>query len=371
MHITGIKLLPITIPRTREFKVAYATRTVYQGVLVQLLTDAGLTGIGEAAPNFEVCHETPEGTAEALAAMAPLVRGAHPLERERILGRLEPWRHTHAAALAAVDIALWDLAGKAAGLAVRDLIGGFRPSLPNAMTIGIMTLERTVAEARAILASGRYAEIKLKLGLDPELDVARVQAVRAVVGPGFPLHVDANQGYDRHGALRVLAALEAARIDFAEQPVAAGDTEALQWVSARSPIPVMADEALHSPEDALMLVRERACAMFNIKLQKVGGISRALDLLAIARAAGVPCLIGCMTETLVGITAGAHVALGSPTVTHVDLDGHVDLAFQPARGGIRIEGDQLGVSGAPGLGIELDPDCLERFAGVATLPLGQ
>ena len=367
MRITGIKILPVTIPRLKELKVAYATRTVYQGFLVQFFTDSGLTGIGEAAPNFEVCHETLEGTAEALTAMAPLVCGRHPLERERILGLLEPWRHTHAAALAAVDTALWDLAGKAAGLAVRDLIGGCRLRIPNAMTIGIMALDQTVREARSILESGLYAEIKLKLGLDPELDVARVQAVRAVVGPGFPLHVDANQGYDRAGALRVLMALEAARIDFAEQPVAAGDTEALKWVSDRSPIPVMADEAVHSPEDALMLVRAQACAMLNIKLQKVGGISRALDVLAIARAAGLPCLIGCMTETLVGITAGAHVALGSPTVTHVDLDGHVDLASSPVRGGLQIDGDQLGVTGAPGLGLELNDACVEQFAQMETL----
>jgi L-alanine-DL-glutamate epimerase-like enolase superfamily enzyme len=362
VRVTDIKILPVTIPRRKELKVAYATRTVYRGFLVQLATDTGLTGLGEAAPNFEVCGETQEGTAAALAAMAPLVRDQDPLERERVLALLEPWRHAHASALAAFDLALWDLAGKAAGLPLRALLGGWRRSIANAMTIGIMPLEQTVAEARAILATCQYAELKLKLGLDPELDVARVRAVRAVVGPGFPLHVDANQGYDREGALRVLAALADAAIDFAEQPVAAADTEALRWVSERSPIPVMADEALHTPEDALALVRARACSMFNIKLQKVGGISRALDVLAIARAAGIPCLIGCMTETLVGITAGAHLALGSAAVSHVDLDGHVDLARNPVKGGVRVAGDQLTVADAPGLGVELDEDVIEQLA---------
>jgi len=270
VRVTGIKILPVTIPRRKELKVAYATRTVYRGFLVQLATDTGLTGLGEAAPNFEVCGETQEGTAAALAAMAPLVRDQDPLERERVLALLEPWRHAHASALAAFDLALWDLAGKAAGLPLRALLGGWRRSIANAMTIGIMPLEQTVAEARAILATGQYAELKLKLGLDPELDVARVRAVRAAAGPGFPLHVDANQGYDREGALRVLTALADAGIDFAEQPVPAGDLEALRWVSERSPVPVMADEALHTPEDALALVRARACSMFNIKLQKVG-----------------------------------------------------------------------------------------------------
>jgi L-alanine-DL-glutamate epimerase-like enolase superfamily enzyme len=362
VRITGVKILPISIPRLKELKVAYATRTVYHGFLVQLATDAGLTGWGEAAPNFEVCHETLDGTAAALAAMAPLVTGHDPLERERLLALLEPWRRDHAAALAAFDLALWDLAGKAAGLPVRALLGGCRQRIANAMTIGIMPLEQTVAEARAILATGQYAELKLKLGLDPELDVARVRAVRAAAGPGFPLHVDANQGYDREGALRVLTALADAGIDFAEQPVPAGDLEALRWVSERSPVPVMADEALHTPEDALALVRARACSMFNIKLQKVGGISRALDVLAIARAAGVPCLIGCMTETLVGITAGAHLALGSAAVTHVDLDGHVDLARNPVKGGARVEEDQLTVSDAPGFGLELDEELLKQLA---------
>ena len=367
MRILGVKILPVSIPRLKELKVAYATRTVYNGFIIQVSTDSGLTGLGEAAPNFEVCHETVEDTAAALAAMAPRVAGCDPLAREQILARLEPWRMAHASALAAFDIALWDLAGKAAGLSVRDLIGGYRQRIPNAMTIGILPLDRTVAEARSILAGGLYREIKLKLGLDPDLDVARVRAVRAVVGPDFPLHVDANQGYDGDGALRVLAALAAERIDFAEQPVAAGDTALLKWVSDRSPIPIMADEAVHTPEDALLLVRAQACSSLNVKLQKVGGISRALDVLAIARAAGLPCLVGCMTETLVGITAGAQVALGSPTVTHVDLDGHVDLASSPVLGGVEVIDGHLSVTGAPGLGLRLSEACQERFDRLETL----
>jgi L-alanine-DL-glutamate epimerase-like enolase superfamily enzyme len=294
--------------------------------------------------------------------MAPLVRGSNPLAREAILEHLEPWRHTAAAALAAYDIALWDLAGKSAGLPIRDLIGGYRHGIPNEMTIGIKDLAATVAEARSIKASGMYAEIKLKLGLDPDLDIERVRAVRAAVGRAFPLHVDANQGYDREGALRVLQALAGAGIDFAEQPVPAEDRESLRWLSDRSPIPVAADEAVHTPEDASALVQSHACSMLNVKLQKVGGISRALDILAIARAAGIPCMIGSMTETLVGITAGAHVALGSGVVTHVDLDGCVDLAFQPAVGGIEIKGDQLTVPDRPGLGVELNSEYLDRFA---------
>jgi len=264
-------------------------------------------------------------------------------------------------------MALWDLAGKIAGLPLCALLGGARKRIANAMTIGILSLDETVAEARAILAGGRFREIKLKLGLDPGLDVARVRAVRSALGPDFPLHVDANQGYDREGALRVLEALAPSRIAFAEQPVPARDLDALKWVSERSPIPVMADEAVHTPEDALALVRARACSMLNIKLQKVGGLSRALDVLAIARAGGMPCLIGCMTETVVGIAAGAALALGSSNVTHVDLDGYVDLAFNPATGGVREEGDHLGATGAPGLGLELDGAHRQRFEQLANL----
>ena len=367
MRISGVKILPIAIPRLKELKVAYATRTIYNGFIIQVCTDSGLTGLGEAAPNFEVCGETLEATATSLAAMAPRVVGRDPLAREQILAGLEPWRRSHAAALAAYDIALWDLAGKAAGLPVRDLLGGFRQRIANAMTIGIMPLERTVAEAQSILASGRFQEIKLKLGLEPDQDVARVRAVRAVLGPDFPLHVDANQGYDGDGALRVLNALASERIDFAEQPVSAQDTGLLKWVSDRSPIPIMADEAVHTPEDALGLVRAQACSSLNVKLQKVGGISRALDVLAIARAAGLNCLLGCMTETLVGITAGAQVALASATVTHVDLDGHVDLAFSPVLGGVEVIGGQLTVPDAPGLGVQLNDEYRLRFEGLETL----
>jgi L-alanine-DL-glutamate epimerase-like enolase superfamily enzyme len=367
MRITCIKALPFTIQRLKELKVAYATRKVYQGILLRLETDAGLTGLGEAAPNLEVCGETPESAAGALAAMAPLVHGRNPLERERILSALEPWRHAHASALAAYDIALWDLAGKAAGQPIRALAGGFRERIANAMTIGIMGLEETLQEARSIRASGRFQEIKLKLGLDPELDVARVRAVRAELGPDFPLHVDANQGYSRETALEVLSRLADQGIAFVEQPVSAADLDGLKWVHERSPVPVMADEAVRSPEDALRLVRAQACAMLNVKLQKVGGISRALDVLAIARSAGLPCLVGCMTETLVGTTAGAHVALASPAVAHVDLDGHVDLALSPVTGGIYLTGAQLSVPASPGLGVELDQAFQAQFQAARPL----
>jgi L-alanine-DL-glutamate epimerase-like enolase superfamily enzyme len=296
--------------------------------------------------------------------MAAHLRGRDPLRREALLAALEPWRRTQAAALAAVDTALWDLAGKAAGLPLCALLGGFRAAIANAVTIGILPLEATVAEARAIQAGGRFREIKLKLGLDPDLDVARVRAVRSALGPDFPLHLDANQGYGAEGALVVLRALEPERIDFVEQPTPAQDTEALAWVSRRSPIPVMADEALHSPEDAIRLARAGACAMLNVKLQKVGGITRGLEVLAIARAAGMPCLVGCMTETPVGITAGAHLALASPAVSHVDLDGHLDLAFHPTRGGVREQGDQLTLGTGAGLGLELEEPFRQRFMPV-------
>jgi L-alanine-DL-glutamate epimerase-like enolase superfamily enzyme len=126
----------------------------------------------------------------------------------------------------------------------------------------------------------------------------------------------------------------------------------------------MADEALHSPEDAIRLARAGACAMLNVKLQKVGGITRGLEVLAIARAAGMPCLVGCMTETPVGITAGAHLALASPAVNHVDLDGHLDLAFHPTRGGVREQGDQLTLGTGAGLGLELEEPFRQRFMPV-------
>jgi L-alanine-DL-glutamate epimerase-like enolase superfamily enzyme len=368
MRITEVKILSISIPRLKELKVAYATRTVYRGVLLLLETDAGLCGLGEAAPNLEVCGETPEGAAAALAEMAVHLRGHDPLRREELLAALEPWRRNQAAALTAVDMALWDLAGKAAGLPLCSLLGGFRTAIGNAMTIGILSLEATVTEARAIQAGGRFREIKLKLGLDPDLDVARVRAVRAALGPDFPLHLDANQGYDPEGALAVLRALEPERIDFVEQPTPAQDLEALAWVSRRSPIPVMADESLHSPEDALRLARAEACTMLNVKLQKVGGITRALEVLAIARTAGMPCLVGCMTETPVGITAGAHLALASPAVSHVDLDGHLDLAFHPTRGGVQEQGDELTLPadpGATGLGLELEATIRDQFMRVS------
>ena len=287
MRITGIKVLPVTIPRLKALKVAYATRTVYQGFLVQLGTDAGLHRPGRSGAQFRGVRGDPGGHRRGPGRHGAPGRGtATPWSAEALLARLEPWRRAHAAALAAFDTALWDLAGKAAGLPVRALLGGFRRAHPQRH------------DHRHPAPGGDRGRGP---GHPGQRALRRDQA-QAGPGPG-PGRGPGAGGRGPWPARTSPCTWTPTRATTATAPCGCwrrwppsgwtswssrcppGIIEALKWVSDRSPMPVMADEAVHTPEDALELVRARACAMLNIKLQKVGGISRALDVLAIARAA--------------------------------------------------------------------------------------
>ncbi|MCS7240406.1 MAG: dipeptide epimerase, partial [Candidatus Bipolaricaulota bacterium] len=140
------------------------------------------------------------------------------------------------------------------------------------------------------------------MGEEPRKDVARVRAVREAIGEGVRMWIDANQGWTRAQAVWALARLSEYGVEFVEQPVPAEDLEGMAWVRKRSPIPVMADESVHSPADALRAIRLGACDYVNIKLMKAGGLLRAKEIAAICKHAGLPNMIGGMVESNLSAT---------------------------------------------------------------------
>ena len=349
MKLTSCDVYQVLIPLVKPFVIASATQRAYEGVLLRLRTADGLEGWGEAAPSPIVTGETPDGVEQELRSSSRRIITLDPLETDGSLSLLERWV-TGPAARAAVDIAMMDLKGQYYAIPLHHLLGGYRSELETSVTVSIRDGEETLRQAGELLGKG-FRTLKVKLGSDPDGDIARVRLLRSCLGSKVRIRVDANQGYTVSSALRVLRAIYGCDIDFCEQPVPKDDLKALAKVTRGSPVPIMADESVTGPEQLLRIIKMKAAAMVNLKLMKAGGMRRAMQMALIAEAAGMPCQMGCMIETRIGITAATHLALASRNISFADLDGHLDLAVDPCQGGVITASGVNRLSPGAGLGL--------------------
>lgn len=363
MRIRDVEIYPFELKMKEPFTVAFETYDHSKGVLIRIRTDAGLTGLGEASPLLRVTGDTQATAVHAARQIRDLLIGKDPLAIERTLGLIGLHLHSNPAIVAAFDMALWDLLGKAAGLPVFRLLGGDTTTFETDLTIGLETPEAMAASARASLAQG-FRTLKIKLGQEPAADLARLQAIREAVGDAVTLRIDANQGYTVPQARYALRHMERFNLQCCEQPLDHKDLEGMRYLRTVCPIPLMADESLFSPSDALRLLREEACDFFNIKLMKCGGITNALKIAWIGEAGGVPCMVGCMLESRLGLTAAAHVHGARRGVTMADLDSHYDFTVDPILGGIRVAEGLVTLPEQPGLGADIDPAFLRKLERV-------
>jgi L-alanine-DL-glutamate epimerase-like enolase superfamily enzyme len=290
-----------------------------------------VAGHGEGAP----IARYDESAASALAWLDRIELGDDPFALDEIWSTLPPGEQ---AARSALDAALHDLQGKLTLLPVHRLLGLRRAGPPTSWTIWLGDPDDMARRTEKIAPRG-FKRLKLKLGGGDGLDVERVRAVRAVTD--LPLQCDANEAWTLEEALEVIPQLG---VDYCEQPLPAGDPAGPE-LKRRSPVPIYVDEDCHTLADVAACA-ERAHGI-NIKLAKSGGIREAVRMVAAARALDLGVMLGCMVESGLGIAAGAHIA---SLMDHVDLDGNLLLAEDPAPGVAFVDGVQLPAE-APGLGV--------------------
>ena len=368
MKVTAVHVATLELAYGEPFVIASSALAAGPCDLVRVETDEGLTGYGEACPAYEFTGDTLWTVEDVIGEyLGPATIGRDPCHIEEIVHvwERELWTVGNQAARGALEMALWDLQGKALGRPVVDLIGGrTRAALAEVVAWGWDEPETLAAKTRALAAEG-VTVFKVKVGDAAERDEARVAAVRAAAGRHARLTVDANQGwYDAATAVRAIKRLEPYDIEFVEQPVRMDDLEAARRVRDRVDVPLALDESVREPRHALAAVKAGAADIFVIKLMKSGGILNALKINAIAEAAGIGVMMGNMGESSLGLSAHFQVSAALANATHCDAD----VPWRP--GGIaRDIGRGLktelrdGVSvvvipEGPGLGIEIDDDAV-------------
>ena len=354
MRITNIKIGRISVPLRTPFKTALRTVNSVEDVIVEIHTDTGNIGFGEAPPTGVITGDTTGAIIGAIEDhIKKTIMGMRIEDFEELMLKLQSCILKNTSAKAAVDIALYDLYGQLYGAPLYKLLGGYRKEIVTDITISVNDPEEMAKDSLEAINRG-YSTLKIKVGKDSKKDMERMSAIRQAVGYDINLRIDANQGWKPKEAVNVLRQMEDAglQIEFVEQPVLAHDIEGLKFVTDNVNIPVLADESIFSPMDALNVLQRRAADFINIKLMKTGGIYNALKICSLAEMYGVECMIGCMLEAKVSVTAAVHLACAKSIITKIDLDGPVLCSEDPVNGGAIFNESQIILTDAPGLGIK-------------------
>ena len=354
MKITEVKLGKISVPLRVPFKTALRSVSSVEDIVVEVHTDTGAVGYGEAPPTGAITGDTTGAILGALQDhIIKTVVGRDVDDFEDLMLALNKCIVGNTSAKAAMDMALWDLYGQLYKIPVYKLLGGSRKEIITDITISVNDPDEMARDAGDAVRRG-YDTLKIKVGAHPELDVARLTAVRQAIGNDTRIRIDANQGWEPKQAVRLLNQMQEKGLDieFVEQPVKAHDIDGLKYVTERSYVPVLADESVFSPEDAVRIMQTRAADLVNIKLMKCGGLYNALKIVSAAEVYGVECMIGCMLEAKISVNAAVHLACAKKIITKIDLDGPVLCSEDPILGGAVFDEQRITVSDEPGLGIK-------------------
>jgi muconate cycloisomerase len=368
MNITSIDTIPINVP-IRPDKATIGGRGAHTDspfLIVLVHTDEGITGLGEVS-----CTPLWSGEDQVTAAhfihtlLTPLLVGENPLDRTRLTGRMRAALANNPFTRAGIELALWDIAGKAAGMPLYLLLGGaVRDEVRTKYSVSGLEPPKAAAIAAWAVEQG-FTAMKVKVGMDPATDLERVKQVRKAVGDDILLGVDANGGWTPAVAVRMLPHLAELGIAFVEQPVPAGDHRWLAHVRQASNLPVVADESLSTSADALSLIQAGAADMFSIYVGMGGGLQEVAAVAQIGDAAFIPGTIGSNLELGIAQSAMIHLAIASPGIRPDILPCDIiscffyerDIVLEP----LPVVGGRAGKLERPGLGVDLDPDAVDRF----------
>ncbi len=352
MHITKMEIATVAIPLTEPFITSLRRVDAIESIVCRLWTDEGIFGFGAASPTAVITGDTIGSITDGLKLIAAKLMGIDILDADGWQQAIRSALVHNTSAKAAANIACHDLYSKALGIPLFQLLGGAKRSLDTDLTLNMNPTKKMVEDARGTLTKG-YKSLKVKVGSGAREDLERLLAIQEVLPADVSLRIDANQGWTAKEAIATINRLVDAgvAIDLVEQPVRANDLRAMVAVTQGTTAKILADESLYDLKDAVTLIREGGCDLFNLKLMKTGGLEEARAIDHLARAHGITCMMGSMMESRVGLDAAAHMAAGSMNITRVDLDVPTMYEDEPVLGEVVYQGPKIFLGTSPGLGI--------------------
>ncbi|MBB5606636.1 MULTISPECIES: muconate/chloromuconate family cycloisomerase [unclassified Janthinobacterium] len=357
----------VDVPTIRPHKLSVATMHTQTLVLVQLQCADGIVGWGEATTigGLSYGEESPESIKTNIDThIAPLLVGMEASQVARAMAKVRKVIQGNRFAKCAIETALLDAQARRLNVPLSELLGGrVRDALPVAWTLASGDTQRDIAEAEKMLDLRRHRIFKLKIGLREVMDdVAHVLEIKRALGERASVRVDVNQAWSEMDAVRGIAALEAGGVDLIEQPVKASNRAALARLTQRFDVAIMADEALHGPDDALALARGDCADVYAVKITQSGGLMPALEVATVARLAGIGLYGGTMLEGGVGTAATAHLcSTFAELAWGTELFGPLLLTQEVLREPLVYRDFMLQVPTGPGLGVDIDTDKLRSM----------
>ncbi|MDP6114005.1 MAG: mandelate racemase/muconate lactonizing enzyme family protein [Planctomycetota bacterium] len=365
MKVTKVRTKVLALPNKEPYHYSHGSPLGCNCVLVEIETDEGIIGIGEACGD-----RSAEAVLGVVRAAARAIEGESPFNIEKFLYRFyrrgkwgDTRRFAHQA-LAGVEMALWDIMGKACGQPVHRLMGGmYHERISYFGFLQGHEPERLAEDAQMWRERG-FDVLYLKVGISHERDLACVKAIRDAVGDDAKLRVDANQAWQVGEAIQLLHKMAPFNIDFAEQPVHWTNLDGMARIRAAVPIPIALDQGCFTEHEALAAIRKEAADVITVGHHEAGGLLGLKKVAAVAAAGGLPiCRHGVMGETGISTLASLQVLATIPNQTDGNQVMHQLLEKDIVREGLlKFEDGHIAVPDRPGLGIELDEDQVERYS---------
>lgn len=360
MKITDIQSWLVDIPQKppiAPYQTRFRAGTSKQSVIFRVETDDGIVGWGETPQNW-IGGDSYDGSESAV--VAEQLRGWDPfaIEQLYLTGGL-----TDLYIQSGIEMACWDIIGKASGRPLYQLLGGACRSkqIELAACMGIQPYDRAGEIARQYVEMG-FSTLKTKAGRDPDEDLEMVRGVRDAVGDRIKLRIDPNRGYQPDVALQLAKDLEPYELEYFEQPIPADAIEAAAEIRTQTTTPLALNESVTTLEVVHRILHLQAAAVLLPDTYQCGGILGVKKVATLAEAANVPCVMHCSHDLGPKTAAMLHVVASTPAFTLANDCTYYGLVEDIIRSPFEIKDGHMQVPESPGLGVEVDIDKLERYS---------
>lgn len=363
MKVRDFEVVKVRIPFKKVYKTAHAERTHQESVILKVHTDEGIVGLGNVDPLPGYSNETAEEVVKTLHKhLIPVAIDLDPMNISVIVDAMDQAIDGHLSSKALVEMALYDIKGKALHVPVCVLLGGCRMDrIPIIGWIGRGETEQNVEEAIELVAQG-FATLKVKIGTGISKDIERIRAIRDAIGDGIPLRVDANEAYSVDDAIQLIKSIEKYGIVYCEQPVLRSDLDGLSQVRKATNLPINSDEGIVVPQDIIRFVNKNATDYIKVKVMKNGGISKTMSMISLAEAFGIRCVLGHGFDLTISALAELHVAAASKNILYpCEMVGPLKMVDDVVTEGIKIHNGFMHIPQKPGLGVMIDDEKLDKY----------